>query len=72
MIGYWAAGLWTPSVSRDYLWSLPTVLLAILVGRLINRRLDVQRLFVDVHTGLIVSDAGTVWQAIVFWARIAE
>ena len=29
MIGYWAAGLWTPSVSRYYLLSLPTALLAI-------------------------------------------
>jgi hypothetical protein len=21
--GFWLAGLWTPAVTRDYLWSLP-------------------------------------------------
>jgi hypothetical protein len=67
MIGYWAAGLWTPSVSRYYLLSLPTALSAIVLGRVINRRFDARRFFVYVHAGLIVSGAGLVWQAIVTW-----
>jgi uncharacterized membrane protein YfcA len=67
MIGYWAAGLWTPSVSRYYLLSLPTALLAIVVGRVINRRFDPDRFFIYVHAGLIVSGAGLVLQAIVTW-----
>jgi hypothetical protein len=68
MIGYWTAGLWTPSVSRYYLLSLPTALVAIALGRAMNRRFDASRFFVYVHTGLIVSGAGLVLQAIVAWA----
>jgi uncharacterized protein len=49
MIGYWAAGLWTPTVSRYYLLSLPTALLAIGLGRVPNRRVDARRFFVYVH-----------------------
>ena len=67
MIGYWAAGLWTPSVSHYYFLSLPTALLSIFLGRVINRRFDSRRFFVYVHAGLIVSGAGLVVQAIVAW-----
>jgi hypothetical protein len=67
MIGYWAAGLWTPSVSRYYLLSLPTALLAIVLGRVINRRVDARRFFVYVHAGLVASGVGLVLQAIVTW-----
>jgi uncharacterized protein len=67
MIGYWAAGLWTPSVSRYYLLSLPAVLLAIALGRVINRHLDARRFLVYVHAGLLVSGAGLLLQAIVTW-----
>ena len=67
MIGYWAAGLWTPAVSRYYLVSLPTSLVAIALGRMINRRFDARRFFVYVHAGLIASGAGLVLQAIASW-----
>jgi len=67
MIGYWAAGLWTPVVSRYYLVSLPTSLVAIALGRVINRRFDARRFFVYVHAGLVVSGAGLVLQAILTW-----
>jgi uncharacterized protein len=67
MIGYWAAGLWTPDVSRYYLLSLPTSLVAIALGRTINRRFDPRRFFVYVHAGLVVSGAGLVLQAIATW-----
>ena len=67
MIGYWAAGLWTPGVTRYYLLSLPTSLVAIALGRVVNRRFDAGRLFVYVHAGLIVSGAGLVLQALVAW-----
>ena len=65
MIGYWAAGLWTPTVTRYYLLSLPAVLLAIPLGRMINRYLDRDRFIVYVHAGLLISGAGLVLQAIV-------
>ncbi len=67
MIGYWAAGLWTPDVSRYYLLSLPTSLVAIALGRIINRRFDARRFFVYVHAGLIASGAGLVLQALATW-----
>jgi len=67
MIGYWAAGLWTPSVNRYYLLSLPAVLLAIPLGRVMNRRLDVDRFRVYVHAGLLASGGGLLVQAIVMW-----
>ena len=67
MIGYWAAGLWTPSVSRYFLLSLPAVLLAIPLGRALNRRLDAQRFLTCVHVGLLASGVGLVLQAIVAW-----
>jgi len=67
MIGYWAAGLWTPIVNRYYLLSLPTALLAIALGRALNRRVDARRFFVYVHAGLIASGAGLMLQAIVTW-----
>ena len=67
MIGYWAAGLWTPSVNRYFLLSLPTALLAIALGRAINRRFDARKFFIYVHAGLIASGVGLVLQAIVTW-----
>src|SRR6185503_10711897 len=36
MAGYWLAGLWIPSVTHYYLVSLPVVLAAILLGRVVN------------------------------------
>jgi uncharacterized membrane protein YfcA len=71
MMGYWAAGLWTPRVDRYYLLSLPTALLAIALGRVINRRVDARRFFVYVHSGLLISGAGLIVQAIVAWSAHA-
>jgi uncharacterized membrane protein YfcA len=71
MMGYWAAGLWTPRVDRYYLLSLPTALLAIALGRVINRRVDARRFFVYVHGGLLISGAGLIVQAIVAWSAQA-
>ena len=72
MAGYWAAGLWTPRVSRYYLLSLPAVLLAIPLGRAMNRRLDAQRFLVYVHAGLLASGAGLLLQAARRLARASE
>ena len=54
MVGYWLAGLWVPAVTRYYLASLPVVLAATLLGRVINRRMDGRRFVVYVHVGLVV------------------
>ena len=39
LVGYRASGLWTPSVTRLYLISLPAILPAIFLGGVLNRRL---------------------------------
>ena len=53
MWGYRLAGLWTPSVNRFFLLSLPFVILATFLGRAINRRLEAHRFLLYVHGGLI-------------------
>jgi uncharacterized membrane protein YfcA len=53
MYGYWFAGLWTADVTRHYLLSLPVALVAILLGRVVNRRLKGPRFLVYVHVGLL-------------------
>jgi uncharacterized membrane protein YfcA len=54
MVGYWLAGLWTPAVTRYYLLSLPAVIVATFLGRVINRRIPAHRFLVYVHCGLIL------------------
>jgi uncharacterized membrane protein YfcA len=57
MCGYWAAGLWTPAVSRLYLLSLPAVLAATFLGRRINRRMHAPLFLAYIHMGLIIIGA---------------
>ena len=54
MAGYWMAGLWSPAVTRYYLVSLPVVLVAVVLGRLLNRRIHRGRFLFYVHIGLVV------------------
>ncbi|QDV37340.1 sulfite exporter TauE/SafE family protein [Tautonia plasticadhaerens] len=54
MAGYWAAGLWVPAVARYYLISLPVVLAATALGRVLNRRMDGRRFLLYVHVGLVM------------------
>lgn len=64
MGGYWLAGLWTPAVSRYYLLSLPVVVLAIFIGRVINRRMDGHRFLFYIHVGLTAIGALLLVQAL--------
>jgi len=52
MAGYWFGGLWTPTVNRFYAVSLPGVVVAIFLGRAINRRMRSNRFISYVHLGL--------------------
>lgn len=52
MLGYRAAGLWTPAVDRLFLWCLPSVVIGIFAGRMISRRLQRERFLRVVHWGL--------------------
>jgi len=51
--GYWLAGLWTPAISRFYVLSLPFVVAATFLGRVINRRIGARRFVLYVYGGLI-------------------
>jgi hypothetical protein len=53
MCGYWAAGLWTVEVTGYFAWSLAPMALAIVLGRLANRRLSLGAFIRLVHVGLI-------------------
>ncbi len=64
MIGYLAAGLWNSSVSRFYVWSLPVVVVAIFLGRVINQRLDAAKFLVYIHAGLVLIGAVLLIQAL--------
>jgi hypothetical protein len=53
MIGYAVTGLWTPVVNHFYVWSLPGVVVATLLGRILNRRIAAGRFLIYIHAGLI-------------------
>lgn len=54
LIGYAKAGIWNANVSRYFLLSLPVVVVAVLIGRALNRRLTGARFLRVVYTGLAV------------------
>jgi uncharacterized protein len=54
MIGYWSAGLWTRTVTREFLLSLPVMLPAVLLGRAINRRFSGDTFLKYVYGGLVL------------------
>jgi uncharacterized membrane protein YfcA len=64
LVGYFALGLWSGVVTRYFLWSLPGVVVAILLGRAINRRLKGEGFLRFVYAGLIVVGVILVGQAI--------
>lgn len=64
IVSYWFAGLLTPTVTHDYLWSLPVVLPAILLGRILNRRLHGERFLRYVYLGLATVGCILLVQAI--------
>lgn len=57
MVGYWSAGLWTRTVTREFLWSLPVMLPAVLLGRAINRRCSGDAFLKYVYGGLVLIGA---------------
>ena len=65
LIGYWSTGLWTPDVTRYYIASLPSVVLAILLSRWINRWLHGARFLAYVHAFLVAIGATLVVQSLV-------
>lgn len=64
MAGYWLAGLWTPAVTRYYLFSLPVTLLGVFLGRAINHRLHGEAFLKYIYLGLAGIGALLLVQAI--------
>jgi len=54
MVGYWWVGLWTSSVSRLYLTSVPVVVLAIVLGHATAKRMSGHRFSSAVYMSLLV------------------
>jgi len=54
MIGYWSAGLCTPTVTREFLLSVPVMLPAVFVGRAINHRFSGTAFLKYVYWGLLL------------------
>jgi uncharacterized membrane protein YfcA len=54
MAGYWLAGLWRADVTRYYLMSLPGVLVATLLGRAMNGRIDARSFSRLVNLGILL------------------
>jgi uncharacterized protein len=65
MCGYWLMGLWTTTVTRYYVVSLPVVVVAIVIGRIANRRMSGPAFLRYVHVGLIVVAVVLLMQAMV-------
>ncbi|HEY1912523.1 MAG TPA: sulfite exporter TauE/SafE family protein [Vicinamibacterales bacterium] len=64
LAGYAALGLWTATVTRYFLWSLPGVAVATVAGRFINQRMEGDRFITVVYGGLVVIGAVLVVQAL--------
>jgi uncharacterized membrane protein YfcA len=70
MSGYWFGGLWTPAVNRFFLISLPGVMVAIFVGRAINRRMQSRRFVHYVYVGLMLIGAVLLLKAVAGWSGL--
>jgi uncharacterized membrane protein YfcA len=57
LISYAVMGFWVLNITRYFLLSLPGILLAILIGRYLNRRLRGDGFFKAVYAGLAVTGA---------------
>ncbi len=70
MAGYFFTGLWTPAVNRFYLISLPGVVIATLLGGMLNRRIHAPRFASYVYFGLAAIGTVLLLQAIVGWSKV--
>jgi uncharacterized membrane protein YfcA len=67
MIGYGCTGLWTAAVTHYYLLALPAVVVAIFLGRAVNRRMTGRAFLLYVHAGLIVIGTTLLAQSLLPW-----
>ena len=72
MAGYALTRLWTPAVNHFYLVSLPGVVIAILLGRGLNKRIHPARFNVYVYLSLTAIGVILLLQAIVGWSKTSS
>jgi uncharacterized protein len=65
MVGYWAVGLWTRSVNGLYVTSLPTVIAAIVLGRIANKRMSGRGFQTTIYMGLLIVGLVLVLQVVI-------
>jgi uncharacterized protein len=63
-VGYASIGLLKAAVAYYFLWSLPAVAAAILIGRAINQRMKIEGFFRFVYGGLLLVGSALLVQAI--------
>jgi uncharacterized membrane protein YfcA len=63
LAGYWLEGLWVPAVTRYFLLALPAALAAVILGRVVNRRLKGRSFLLYIHAGLIAVGATLLVQS---------
>ena len=64
MAGYWFVGLWTPAVNYFYVSSLPGVILAVWLGRVIHTRIRPHRFALYIYWALIAIGAVLLVQSV--------
>jgi uncharacterized protein len=64
MIGYWSAGLWTRTVTHEFLLSIPAMVPAVFLGRALNRRFSGTGFLKYVYGGLMLIGGLLFWESI--------
>lgn len=64
LIGYWLTGLWGPTVTHYYLLSLPIVIPAIFLGRLLNQKMTGEGFVKYVYVGLVAVGSLLILEAL--------
>jgi uncharacterized protein len=54
LIGFWRAGVWTPTVTHQYLFALPAIVPGVFVGRYISQKLDRDAFLKYIYFALMV------------------
>lgn len=64
LAGFWSVGVWTRTVTHQYLLCLPAVIPAVLIGRAVNRRFTGDAFLKVVYGGLVVTGALLLSEAV--------
>jgi uncharacterized protein len=65
MAGYWSTGLWTRTVTNEFLASVPVMLPAVFLGRVINHRFSDTGFLKYVYGGLVLIGGLLLFEAVV-------